>query len=80
MLDPQSKVYYDYDLPISGSIYKTIRERLYLVLQGYDPRALDQGDVIYAIKNARLNSKETIFFTTSVIYRSDYYTLFYVVS
>lgn len=80
MLDPQSKVYYDYDLPISGGIYKTIRERLYLVLQGYDPRALDQGDVIYAIKNARLNSKETIFFTTSVIYRSDYYTLFYVVS
>jgi hypothetical protein len=80
MLDPQSRVYHDYDLPISGGIYKTIRERLYLILQGYDPRALDQGDVIYAIKNARLNSKETIFFTTSVIYRSDYYTLFYVVS
>lgn len=80
MLGPQSRVYYDYDLPISGGIYKTIRERIYLILQGYDPRALDQGDVIYAIKNVRLNSKETIFFTTSVIYRSDYYTLFYVVS
>jgi hypothetical protein len=78
MLSPQIRVYYDYDLPISGGIYKTIRERIYLILQGYDPRTLDQGNVVYAIKNTRLNGKGTIFSTTSIIYRSDYYTLFYI--
>jgi hypothetical protein len=78
ILSPQIRVYYDYDLPVSGGIYKGIRERVYLILQGYDPRALDQGNVVYAIKNVRLNGKETIFSTTSLVYRSDYYTLFYV--
>ena len=78
ILSPQIRVYYDYDLPVSGGIYKGIRERVYLILQGYDPRALDQGNVVYAIKNVRLNGEETIFSTTSLVYRSDYYTFFYV--
>ena len=80
LLDPQIRVYYDYDLPIRGGIYKTIREKLYLILQGYDPRALEQGNVVYAIKNKRLSGAESIFRVSSVVYRSYFYTSFYVVS
>jgi len=78
LLDPQIKVYYDYDLPIRGGIYKGIRERLYLILQGCDPRALEQGNMLYAIKNARLSDKEAIFYLSSIVYRSDFYTVFYI--
>ena len=59
---------------------KRIREKLYLILQGYDPRALEQGSVVYAIKNERLGGAESILRVSSVVYRSDFYTLFYVVS
>lgn len=78
LLESQIKTYYDYDLPISGGIYKTIRERLSLILQGYDPRVLERDEVIYAIKNERLSNIETIFYVSSIIYRSCFYTLFYV--
>jgi len=80
LLSPAIKVYYDYDLPISGGIYKTIRERIDLVLQGCDPRTLEQGRAVYAIKNERLSGTENIFYTSSIVYRSKFYTLFYVVS
>jgi len=80
LLDPQIRVYYDYDLPIRGGIYKTIREKLYLILEGYDPRALEQGSVVYAIKNERLSGAESILRVSSIVYRSNFYTLFYVVS
>jgi hypothetical protein len=79
-LSPTIKVYYDYDLPISGGIYKTIRERIELILQGIDPRTLEQGKVIYAIKNERLIGAENIFSASSIVYRSDFYTLFYVLN
>jgi hypothetical protein len=80
LLSPTIKVYYDYDLPIGGGIYKTIRERIESILQGIDPRTLEQGKVIYAIKNRRLSGTENIFYASSIIYRSEFYTLFYVVN
>jgi len=80
LLSPETRLYYDYDLPIGGSIYKGIRERLYLILRGYDPRMLERGIVIYAIKNERLRGTEIIFRISSIVYMSDFHTLFYVVS
>jgi len=79
-LSPTIKVYYDYDLPIGGGIYKTIRERIESILQGIDPRTLEQGKVIYAIKNERLSGTENIFCASSIVYRSEFYTLFYILS
>jgi hypothetical protein len=80
LLSPEIRLYYDYDLPIGGGIYKSIRGRLYLILEGYDPRMLERGIVIYAIKNERLRGTESIFHISSIMYMSDFYTLFYVVS
>ena len=42
--------------------------------------ALEQSNVPYAIKNARLSGEEAIFYLPSIVYRSDFYTFFYVVS
>jgi|GEM_PF-4621334 hypothetical protein len=53
---------------------------LYLILQRYDPRVPKQGEVIYAIKNERLRGTEIIFRISSIVYRSGFHTLFYVVS
>ena len=38
----RAKLYLDYDLPISGGIYKTIRDKIKLILQGIDLRTLEQ--------------------------------------
>jgi len=37
---------------------------------------LEEGNVLYAIKNARLSGEEAIFFLSSIVYRRDFYTLF----
>jgi len=42
--------------------------------------ALEEGNVLYAINNARLSDEEEIFYLPSIVYRSDFYTFFYVVS
>jgi len=46
-------VYGDYDLPLSRGLYKPIRERIYAILEGFDPRAVVGSHALIFIKTQR---------------------------
>jgi len=50
-------VYSDYDLPLSGGLYKPIREKIYAILEGLNPRAVVGNHALIFIKTQRDLSK-----------------------
>ncbi len=69
-------IYFDYDLPVRGGIYKGIREKLYLLMYGADPyRFYRYPYTLIALKNERFVGTRINIYSTDLVYKSDYYTI-----
>lgn len=69
-------IYFDYDFPVRGGIYKGIREKLYQLMSGTDPYEFYKYPyTLIALKNERFVGTMINIYVADLVYRSDYYTI-----